>query len=143
MANEAFVPKEGELYLNRSLLRDPAVLADDWYLRLWSNNYIPGMDSTRVNFTESVWSGYSPHILSPTGWLPPALFNASAISYYTNVPQLFPITSGSATLYGWMITAENATVLWCQRLASPFTVTPTVPFAILPVWAALSFYQPI
>lgn len=138
----AFVPHEGGIYLNTSLLRDPAVAADDWYLRLFDNAFTPNKNSVFADFHESVFAGYSAQILSPTGWLAPVLNGDFVLSYYGPVPRLFNISAGTATIQGWYITAEASKVLWCQLLDTPFTISTVLPYAIMPIWAGESFYNP-
>jgi hypothetical protein len=113
------VPNSGELELLDKMIRDALSVDEDYYLRLYKNDYTPDATSVLGDFTEADFTDYAQKTLTRSG------FNAAStngsgegeIGYGSE--QAFTCGTTGNTVYGYYVVGETSnTVLWCQRFTA-------------------------
>lgn len=96
-------------------------LNQQFTLRLYSNNIIPGETNTAETFIEVAGGGYVPKSLVFAGW------TISALGVATYAAQDFSfsgVTNSPGTIYGYYLLDANSIIAWAERFAEgvvPFT----------------------
>lgn len=122
-----FVPNTGERRLLELMLQRPANGTDNYYCRLYNNNYTPS-DSSSVYgvFVEASFTGYGAFTFARNTWYS-AITNGSneaEVSYGPN-PFSWTCTASGQTVYGyWVEDGTDRTVLWAERFGTPRVVAP-------------------
>lgn len=104
-----------------------------WSLRLFVNAITPDKNTVLADLTECALSGYSPIVMTRSGWTTPVLTADHADSTWGTTPQIFIFTSGSATIYGAYYTDDDLGVLrFVQLFDTPYSVVAGGVLSILP-----------
>lgn len=96
-------------------------LNQDFTLRLYSNNIVPGEANTAGTFVEVVGGGYTRKTLVFAGW------TISALGVATYALQDFDFTGATVSpgvIYGYYLLDANSIIAWAERFAEgivPFT----------------------
>lgn len=98
--------------------------AENFTLKLFTNNYTPVAGSIASNFTECAISGYSAKTLTRGSWNDASTngSNKAEISYATQSWTF----SGSGTVYGYyVVSASGGVLLWAELFPSARTIAST------------------
>lgn len=112
-----YVPNSSELALLHRILDVGNCVA-----HLFVNNYVPVEGSALANFTEMSTLGYASITLDYTLWTFGT--NLAGKAEAVSPQQQWLFTEGTlVTVYGYFVTsADNLTLLWCERYGTPHPV---------------------
>lgn len=107
------VPDVGEVELLKRLLYGNAG-SENLTLKLFSNNITPAESDTATTYTEATFAGYVAKTLTSsqagaTWAIPTTAAGVTSSTYQTN--QVWTISSGSQTVYGYYVIGATSTVL--------------------------------
>ena len=99
------------------------VYSDILLLRLYSNDRIPSKTDTIANYTEVVFSGYAPKLLTPSEWVI-AIDDLTGNYLATFAQQVFSFDD-LVTVYGYYITNHAGTsLLLAERFTTAHVTLP-------------------
>ena len=137
------VPNEGEPTLLRLMLVAALIADEPFLLHLYSNNYDPVKDSVLGDFMEASFSGYDTIQLDRDTWTYPVEIAGIANTTYGVTFLQWLATSGTQDIYGYYVTDLAETIcIWAEKLATPVTVSASVPVVLLPVMRLHSEVEP-
>jgi hypothetical protein len=116
------VPNEGEIRLLDNLLRATAK-ADNYSLRLYSNDYTPNTYTHYTDLDEATFTSYATVTLargsgSPQWGVPAVNGNKVEATYSSQIAWTCGATG--QTIYGyWIEDQSDRTVLWAEQFAMP------------------------
>jgi hypothetical protein len=120
-------PNQGQLELMAFMLIDTSFTGFEFYLDLYSNNYTPVQSSTASNFTIATFAGYSQQTFTRSSWATPTTVSNQAYSTPTGNPFTWTCTSGSQTIYGYLVrSSATGNVLWAELFSSPVNLSTGV-----------------
>ena len=96
--------------------------AENWLLKLYTNNVTPGLFDTAASYTEAAGGGYVAKTLLGASWAYSLDGSNKGLSTYANQTWTFtgPLT-GSATLYGmFVVRVTTGDLLMAERFSSSF-----------------------
>lgn len=110
------IPNEGKLAFLNVMLPDDGTDQEDFYVRLYKNNYTPVNGSTGADFTEADFTGYSQVAIARSDFTDPYISSNVAFTDSAVIP-VYTCTGGSAqTVYGWyMVGQTTGTVYAAQK----------------------------
>ena len=127
------LPNEGLPTLLDQMIRDLASGFVDWEMMLFVNNITPDQDTVYADLTEATFGNYSRITIDHTLWEAPTVVADHAVSTYTTTPQIWTVTSGSETVYGYaLVTVSSPIIIVVERFASPVAVSAGGVLAVLP-----------
>lgn len=113
------VPDAGELELLDKMIRDALSVDEDYYLRLYKNDYTPDSSSVLGNFTQADFTDYAQKTLSRSGFNAAATNGSDEGEIAYGAEQAWTCGSTGNTVYGYYVVGETSNVvLWCQRFSA-------------------------
>lgn len=105
----------------------------NWTLVLFKNNLTPNQSTVYADLTLATFGGYSPVTLSRSTWTSAVISADKAVSTYDTTPQIWLVSSGSETIYGYAIVTPSSPVIrYVERFASPIAVSAGGIIGVLP-----------
>jgi hypothetical protein len=119
------VTNDGKEYFLSLAMQVPTVASEDWFVKLFKNNFTPVDGSVTADFTEATFTGYSAVGIGPGSMNPPAVVANVAESTYTG-PPVFTCTGGAdETVYGWFLMGDSSGKTYlAQKFDTPRLMTP-------------------
>ena len=138
------VPDLGEQYLLTLLLRDTVPADFPFWLGLYKNDYVPVRDTELADLVRADYAGYAPVPLVRASWNVPTDVGGVAQTFWGAGFVSFAPTSGTQTVYGYMVTdPSDSLLLWLERFPSPISISTVNPAFVLPSMRLNSLSQPV
>lgn len=110
------VPNAGELELLDKMLRDALSTDEDYYLRLYKNDYTPDASAVIGSFTEADFTDYLQKTLTRAGFNAAATNGSGEGEIAYGAEQAWTCGTTGNTVYGYYVVGVTSNVvLWCQR----------------------------
>jgi hypothetical protein len=133
----------GEVYMLRWTLRPDLERIARLRFHLYSNDTTPHRSSVVEQFEECDFAGYEPRDLEWDQWSAPLSVGGVAASLYGSGFLEFVPSSGSQTVYGYLVTdPDDEVCLWAERLPAPIEASPSLPVLIQPAMRGRSEFEP-
>lgn len=127
----------GELELLRKMLKDTSD-SEQYYLKLYKNNYVPVNSSVLGDFTEANFTNYVQKTIARTDWSEPTT-NASGSGESSVSVQSWTCGASGNTVYGYYVVGETSNiVLWAEKFDSARTLVNSSILNITPVFTTSS-----
>lgn len=126
-------PNEGLVDQLTYILKSTISGVADWVLILFKNNPTLTQATVYADLTLATFGGYSPVTLTRGSWVTPTISSGVAVSTYTTTPQVWTVSSGSETIYGYaIVTASSPVIRYVEKFASPVAVAAGGILGVLP-----------
>ena len=101
----SFITQTGQLYFLQTIINSDLPL-----LHLYRNDRMPSKTDVITDYTEVVFTGYTPKLLTPSSWV--YSIDPLTLNYIATFPmQIFTFTD-IVTAFGYYITNHAGTSLW-------------------------------
>lgn len=126
-------PNEGLVAQLTYILQSTISGVADWNLILFKNNATLTQASVYADLTLATFGGYSAVTLTRGSWVTPTIVSGVAVSTYTTTPQIWTVSSGSETIYGYaIVTASSPKIIYVEKFSSPVAVAAGGILGVLP-----------
>ena len=114
-----YTPTLGELQLLDKMLKKALSTDENYYLKLYQNNYTPDGTTVYQSLTEATFTSYVPVTLTRALWNASVIVGGVAQTSYGSAPISWTCGSAGNTIYGYYVVgATSGVVLWAELFAT-------------------------
>lgn len=112
-------PNLGELQLLDKMLKKALSTDENYFLKLYQNNYTPDANSVPGSFTEATFTNYAVMTLTRALWNSAVTVGGVAQTSYGSAPLSWTCGASGNTIYGYYVVgATSNIVLWAELFAT-------------------------
>jgi hypothetical protein len=112
-------PNLGELQLLDKMLKKALSTDENYFLKLYQNNYTPDATSAPGSFTEATFTNYAVMTLTRANWNAAVSVGGVAQTSYGSAPLSWTCGASGNTIYGYYVVgASSNVVLWAELFAT-------------------------